>query len=243
MNGSAVNGQKTLDRAANSAAHSGCEGRLYRNTGNMPLLEILALESRGTALDIGCGAGDNARILAAHGWTVFGITLSAAEQTFAEPACSEVWVHDLEKGLPEEATGPYDLVVLSHVLEHLRNPESLLSQISQVIMPGGQVAVALPNILNWHQRLLFLAGRFEYREEGIMDNTHLRFYTFSSARQMLEKCGFRVVRAKGSGSILPWGPLRRLIPFFTASVDHFFCRLRPGLFGRQLLYVVVAKSM
>jgi len=207
----------------------------------MPLLEILGLEHSGTALDVGCGAGDNARILAARGWSVFGITLSPAEQASAEQVCSKVWVHDLERGLPEAATGPYDLVILSHVLEHLRNPESLLSQISRAITPEGRVAVALPNILNWHQRLLFLAGRFEYSEEGIMDNTHLRFYTFSSARQMIEKSGFRVVRAKGAGSVLPWGPLRQLVPCFTSSIDRLFCRLRPGLFGRQLLYVAVAK--
>jgi 2-polyprenyl-3-methyl-5-hydroxy-6-metoxy-1,4-benzoquinol methylase len=213
MSNSAADEQKTLDRATNSTIRNCCEGRIYRNAGNMPLLEILALERSGTALDVGCGAGANARILAALGWSVFGITLSPTERASAEPACFKVWVHDLERGLPEEAAGSYDLVILSHVLEHLRNPESLLSQINQVVMPGGQIAVALPNILNWHQRLLFLAGRFEYSEEGIMDNTHLRFYTFSSAWKMLEKCGFRVVRARGSGSILPWGPLRRLIPF------------------------------
>ena len=241
MNNLAAGMQETSDQALDSAVHNCCDERLYRNAGNMPLLEILALGRAGTALDVGCGAGDNARILAARGWKVSGITLSPAEQASAEPACSKVWVHDLEKGLPEDASGPYDLVVLSHVLEHLRNPELLLNQISRVIMPESQIAVALPNILNWHQRLLFLTGQFEYRDEGIMDNTHLRFYTFSSARKMLEKCGFQVISAKGAGSILPWGLLRRLIPGFTSSVDRFFCNLRPGLFGRQLIYLAIAK--
>jgi len=227
--------------APTSVDKRSCAERIYRNVGNMPLLEAAALERRGTALDVGCGAGDNARILAARGWNVSGITLSPAEQESASQVCSNVWVHDLEKGLPVEAAGPYDLVVFSHVLEHLRNPEGLLLQTHQILRSGGQVAVALPNILNWHQRLLFLMGRFEYVEEGIMDATHLRFYTFSSAMRMIESCGFRVVVAKGAGSIVPWGMLRRAIPSFTAAVDRLFCRIRPGLFGRQLIYVAVLK--
>lgn len=227
--------------AMDAAIYNRCEERLYQNAGNLPLLEIVTLERSGAVLDVGCGAGDNARLLAARGWNVFGVTLSLAEQAAAESVCSRVWVHDLERGLPEEATGPYNLVILSHVLEHLRSPESLLIQLRQVVAPGGQIAVALPNVLNWHQRLLFLLGRFEYTEQGIMDNTHLRFYTFASARRMLERCGYKVIHAKGAGSILPWGPLRRLIPLVTSSIDRFFCCLLPGLFGRQLLYIALAK--
>lgn len=215
----------------------------YRNSGNAPLLEMLDLDLGGNALDVGCGAGDNARLLAARGWNVSGITLSDQERKSAEPVCSRVWVHNLEDGLPNEANGPYDLVILSHVLEHLTSPEVLLRQIRQVLGPTGRIAVAVPNVLNWHQRLLFLAGRFEYQSEGIMDSTHLRFYTFASARRMVEGCGFRVTSAKAAGSILPWGRMRRWAPSLTSSVDRAFCRIRPGLFGRQLLYAAAPRSM
>jgi 2-polyprenyl-3-methyl-5-hydroxy-6-metoxy-1,4-benzoquinol methylase len=217
-----------------------CSGHVYRNRGNMALLDMLDLQC-GTALDVGCGAGDNARILDKRGWSVSGITLSQEEQTSAAPTCSKVWVHDLDTGLPADVSGPYDLILLSHVLEHLRTPETLLCQFHRFLRRGGQIAVALPNILNWHQRLLFVLGSFEYREEGIMDMTHLRFYTFSSAKRMLEACGFTVVRAKASGSILPWGPLRRLLPSLTSTTDRFFCWISPGLFGRQILYLAKTK--
>jgi SAM-dependent methyltransferase len=202
---------------------------------------MLPASRSGAALDVGCGAGDNARILAEHGWTVHGITLSQVEHASAVHVCSKVWVHDLDTGLPQETEGQYDLAVFSHVLEHLRTPESLLRQISRVLRPGGQIIVALPNVLNWHQRVLFLLGRFNYTDQGIMDVTHLRFYTYSSGRAMLEACGFRVVSAKTAGSVLPWGPIRRVIPSFTSAVDRFFCLIRPGLFGRQLLYLAVAE--
>ncbi|MDR3546905.1 MAG: class I SAM-dependent methyltransferase [Candidatus Pacebacteria bacterium] len=214
---------------------------MYRNQGNIPLLDLLSPAHFGAVLDIGCGAGDNARILAVRGWSVDGITLSQAEQESARLICSDVWVHDLDTGLPDETAGPYDVAVLSHVLEHLRNPEALLCRVRKILKPGGKIAVALPNILNWHQRLLFLFGRFEYTDQGIMDITHIRFYTFSSARRMIEACGYNVVRAKASGSILPWGPLRKAAPLLTSSVDRLFCWISPGLFGRQLLYLACAK--
>jgi 2-polyprenyl-3-methyl-5-hydroxy-6-metoxy-1,4-benzoquinol methylase len=219
-----------------------CEPRLsrehvYRNSGNMPLLGMLDLRPNDTVLDVGCGCGDNASILAKLGCTAHGITLSRVEFASAVQACSKVWVHDLDNGLPQEVAGPYDLILLSHVLEHLRRPEALLVDLRRIIRPGGKIAVALPNILNWYQRLLFLSGRFEYEDEGIMDTTHLRFYTFSTGRKMLEACGFSIVRAKAAGSILPWGSLRQVVPSLLSTVDDFFCRIRPGLFGRQLLYV------
>jgi 2-polyprenyl-3-methyl-5-hydroxy-6-metoxy-1,4-benzoquinol methylase len=201
---------------------------------------MLPLERVGTVLDIGCGAGDNARILAKRGWDVYGITLSPEEQASASLVCSAVWIHDLDTGLPGDVAGPYDLALFSHVLEHLRNPEALLCQIRQILRPGGQIAVALPNILNWHQRLLFLLGRFEYTDQGIMDVTHLRFYTFTSGKRMLEACGFRVIRAKAAGSVLPWGSLRTFIPSFTTAIDRFFCWINPGLFGRQVLFLAAA---
>jgi len=223
------------------ATSRSCVGRVYRNVGNVPLLKMLDLARCGTVLDCGCGAGDNAQLLRCKGWNVTGITLSPAEKELASETCSAVWVHDLEKGLPSDLAGPFDLVVLSHILEHLRCPEVILSELRRVLRPGGCIAVAVPNVLNWYQRVQFLVGRFEYAEQGIMDSTHVRFYTLSSARRLLESCGWEVFKEKAAGSILPWGKLRRIVPRVPEFIDAVACRIRPGLFGRQLLYVARAK--
>jgi 2-polyprenyl-3-methyl-5-hydroxy-6-metoxy-1,4-benzoquinol methylase len=217
-----------------------CDQHIYRNSGNLPLLNLASLNRNGVALDLGCGAaGDNAHILAENGWKVFGITLSRGEQECAAQVCIHVWVHDLEDGLPKDLTGPFDLIVLSHVVEHLRNARSLLLQVHKVLAPTGELLVAVPNVLNWHQRVLFLFGHFEYKDEGIMDSTHLAFYTFESARRLIESCSFKVIKAGAAGSILPWGILRRTFPRTTSAIDRFFCALRPSLLGRQLLYLAV----
>ena len=223
----------------NESRERSCDQHVYRNIGNLGLLELASLNRRGSALDLGCGAGDNARILVNRGWKVCGITLNRGEQESAAQVCTDVWVHDLEDGLPEDLTGPFDLIVLSHVVEHLRNTKSLLRQIHKILAPNGEIAVAVPNVLNWHQRVLFLFGKFEYTNEGIMDSTHLAFYTYGSARRMIESCGFKVVKAGADGNILPWGNLRRVFPRATTAINRFFCTLRPSLFGRQLLYLAV----
>ena len=87
---------------------------------------------------------------------------------------------------------PFDVVVCADVLEHLSRPEDLLARIRDWLAPGGKLFVSLPNIANVTVRAALMLGRFTYREKGILDRTHLRFYTRRSARHLLEESGFRV---------------------------------------------------
>jgi SAM-dependent methyltransferase len=224
------------DETAGVAGHSDCANRIYENSGNLALLELIKSKSAGRALDCGCGAGDNARILSDRGWDVDGITISRDEQHKASQVCKTVLIGDLEAGLPPAVTGVYDLVVFSHVLEHLRNPSRVLNDIHRVVAPDGIVAVALPNVLNWRSRVRFMLGQFEYEEGGIMDNTHLRFYTFASGRRLLESNGFLVSTATVEG-IFPLLGKMRLPSKLVALADRFATSNWPGLFGWQLLYV------
>ena len=133
----------------------------------------------------------------------------------------------------------YDVVLLSHVLEHLVSPGPLLADIKAVLKPDGRIAVALPNALLWRNRLAFLSGRFEYTQQGIMDSTHVRFYTQASGRRLLERHGFRVVHSSAFGGV-PLAGARRLLPErVIAWLDQTGCRWKPGLFGVQSLYVGV----
>jgi hypothetical protein len=100
---------------------------------------------------------------------------------------------------------------------------------------GGTLAVALPNLLFWKERLQFLRGRFRYTEGGIMDSTHYRFFDFVSAQELIHAGGYRVVDADADG-VLPLGPLRRLLPSsWTTRCDNWGLRKFPGLFGWQFL--------
>src|SRR5207253_11516920 len=87
---------------------------------------------------------------------------------------------------------PLEVVVCADVLEHLASPEWLLERIRGWLRPGGTLLVSLPNVANVSVRLAVLAGRFPYAERGILDRTHLRFYTRRSARELIERSGLRV---------------------------------------------------
>jgi len=216
-----------------------CARLVYRNSGNRPLLELLPLTPPGVALDCGCGAGDNARALREARWGVTGITISPDEAACAREYCEAVHIANLERGVPGEVRGPFDLILFSHVLEHLQDPLPVLSDAQKLLAPSGCIAVALPNVLNWRQRLDFVRGRFEYTDGGVMDRTHVRFYTFVSGRQMLEASGLRVVRATVEGSF-PSRYLRRILPTWSGWLDRLAGRHLPGLFGSQALYVCIA---
>ncbi len=212
--------------------------RIYENTGNAPLL-ALAPAISGRALDCGCGAGANARLLRALGWEVTGITLSPGERELAARHCARVVVADLEEALPDEIGGGYDLVVFSHVLEHLRNPERVLGAAKRLLGPKGVVLVALPNALFYPIRLRVLVGRCDYERDGILDETHLRFYNFASGAALLERSGLRLLEARAEGGFPLWR-IRSLLPGpAVARIDALACRWRPGLFGRQSLYRAV----
>jgi len=211
--------------------------KIYRNAGNLPLLDLLPVGG-GRALDCGCGAGDNARILRSRGWRVTGITLSEDEQRLAAEHCERVFVADLEEPLPDAIGVGYDAVVLSHVLEHLVAPERLLRRVKNLLSPSGVVVVALPNVLFYPVRLRALLGRFDYASDGIMDATHVRFYTFESGLALLRENGFEVLKALAEGGFPLWKLRRHLPASLVERIDQEACRRRPGLFGRQSLYLL-----
>lgn len=214
-----------------------CETRCYDSPANKRLLQLVERLKPGRALDCGCGAGGNARVLASLGWQVDGVTLSPAEQSSAQRYCQKVLVANLEQGLPDELTEKYDLIVMSHVLEHLVGSSKLLKLAAKILAPNGALAVALPNVVFFKQRWKILFGNFNYESEGILDSTHVRFYTFQTGRELLESNGYQVIAAKGDGGI-PQPGLRRILPkSLTEWIDRLGCRSLPGLFSWQLLYL------
>ncbi|MCK9932320.1 class I SAM-dependent methyltransferase [Frankia sp. Mgl5] len=210
----------------------------YRNPGNRALLDLLDIPP-GRVLDCGCGAGDNARLLRQQGWQVTGVTLDPAELVAATAECVATELADLSAGLPFAADGSFDLVLLSHILEHLVDPAALIAEARRVLAPGGRIAIALPNVAHFRQRALHLLGRFEYTETGVMDSTHVRFFTVETARRLLETNGLAIVASDASGG-LPWWRGRRLLPReLVARADRWALANRPNLFAWQAVFLTV----
>jgi 2-polyprenyl-3-methyl-5-hydroxy-6-metoxy-1,4-benzoquinol methylase len=120
--------------------------------------------------------------------------------------------------------GEFDTVVCGDVLEHLVDPWSTLREISKVLAPGGRVIISLPNIANLRIRLNLLLGRFHYQSAGILDITHLRFFTLKTARELIEESGYRIVSFHSVAGGRLTRPIRALLP---------------RLFAVQMLFVAV----
>lgn len=216
--------------------------RFYDGPVNDVVLSLLR-ESDRDVLDLGCGAGANASRLRAHGFVVDGVTSSRREADSARAFCRRVHVHDLETGLPDGLASAYDVVLASHVLEHLRSPTRLLNDVRR-LMDGRdtRLLVAIPNVLYYKNRLALLSGRIEYHAAGLMDETHYKWYTYDSCQCLLSAHGFEVETRFGDGSAPLWF-LRRMAPAGLRTwLDASFSRWRPGLFGYQLVFVARASS-
>ncbi len=209
--------------------------RIYNADNKSVLAEVP--QGPGTVLDVGCGSGGNAAALTAGGKIVDGITLSPEEAKLASAVCRTVLLHDLELGIPESLQGPYDICICSHVIEHVRNPSPLLEGVRRVLARDGLFMVALPNLLQYRYRWNLCMGRFEYEAHGIMDSTHVRWYTWDSGKRLLESHGF-IVEKRIADGIFPMPVLRKILPASLArSLDRFATRQVPGLFAHQLLFL------
>jgi len=214
--------------------------RVYRNKGNAPLMALLEGEV-GRVLDIGCGAGDNAALIRRMfpECEIHGVTRSEAEARIARPIMTSCRVCDIEHGVPQDIRDMrFDVLIFSHVLEHLRHPDLVAREFSLLLRTGGFVLIAVPNVLAWATRWRLLIGKFEYQSEGVLDDTHLRFFTYFTAdRYLLQKCPDLKLVFKGvSGTVPLWLLRRHVLPTsWSRTVDAAGCRLWPNLFGSQIL--------
>jgi SAM-dependent methyltransferase len=205
--------------------HSSLGPAPYKNEGNGLLLSLIPGTS-GSILDVGCGAGDNARILNQRGFSVSGITRSSDEAKLAGQYCKDVFLANLEESLPEGIPTNFDGAILSHVLEHLSDPWLALSRVAAHVKVGGFLVIAVPNMAHWRLRWRFLKGDWHREDHGPMDRTHLRFWSYSSLRQEIAQLPLEIEVFTGDFS-LPLFPLRRLAQSSSAILDRTLGPLCP----------------
>ncbi|MHB1319672.1 MAG: class I SAM-dependent methyltransferase [Anaerolineae bacterium] len=145
-------------------------------------------------LEIGCATGYMTRVLAErHHCQVTGFEINEAAAQFAVPHLSQLVAGDLESPRDRErVVGQFDAIVAGDVLEHLAQPEPVLAWMRTHLAPGGIMVVSLPNVAHWSVRRSLLRGRWQLSDLGIMDRTHLRWYTRHSAEAMLRAAGLTI---------------------------------------------------
>jgi 2-polyprenyl-3-methyl-5-hydroxy-6-metoxy-1,4-benzoquinol methylase len=197
------------------------------------LLEMLASSPGAKVLDVGCSGGTFAEHARAAGHHVTGVDF--LEIPGVRDRTDRFFRADLEQGLPSEIGTGYDVVVAGDVIEHLSRPTRALRQMRDVLRPGGEILLSVPNFGHWYPRLRVVTGRFGYDRRGILDSTHLRFFTRATLRRTVRAAGLDILEEGSTG--LPLGAVAdsgggALIRFL-CRIDQALVRLRPTVFGYQ----------
>ncbi len=190
-------------------------------------------------LDLGCGQGELSLELAKRGHQV-----TAVDSVQPELPLDNFVQWDIREGVPFDQGTQFDVIILADVLEHLDDPRALLMQAKKFLAPHGRLLVSLPNAVHWSMRLQVAMGRFDYTNRGILDRTHLRFFTRASATRLFEDVQLKVIEREGSP--IPW---ENVVPGALSKVgdalehcDQALGRLRPNLLAYQHIFVLAAAS-
>ncbi len=159
-------------------------------------------------LEIGCGHGQALLFLKRERTAEFVVGLELVPEVAAvarqNPDLDVVLTGDVEQIQFDFPRGYFDLIIASHVLEHVKDPWSVTRRLCDLLSPAGQFIGSLPNVRNARVTVpLILFGKFQYTQEGILDWTHTKFFTESTIYDLLRSSGFIVERMEPEFSPRP----------------------------------------
>lgn len=203
------------------------------------IINWIAQERPADVLEVGTATGYVTSEAAKLGCTVTGIEQDPAMAEIARQYCRDMLVGDVEK-MDLSSLGRYDAIIFGDVLEHLHNPGAVLTELTRLLKPGGKILLSLPNIANIWVRISLLVGRFNYSRVGILDETHLRFFTLKTAKQLAADSGLDVI----STGVTPI-PLPLILPATSQGrplrilhvINWGLTKLRKTLLGYQFILV------
>ncbi len=205
---------------------------LFDNPSSTHHIQIEMVPEGSFVLDAGCHTGLLGEgLLSRKKATVVGVDLDKSAVEVAKKKLADAFYLDLEEDdwlqkIHARGHTAFDVIIFGDILEHTKNPDAILRQAHDLVKPGGRIIVSIPNVAHWRVRFGLLLGRFQYQDSGILDRTHLRFYTRSTGRTLLEECGYRIISEQVAGYHLP----------------HWILRTFPGLLGVQNVFAAISNK-
>lgn len=207
----------------------------YFSAARHEILDLIPKFSR-RVLDVGCGSGQTLEMLKDKKYCAetVGIELFNAAADEARSRVDAVYCLDVEKSKLPENIGKFDLILLLDVLEHLTDPWSVLKKIkNEYLADKGKIIISLPNVQHFSLVLPLLCGRFTYAERGILDKTHLRFFTKSSAADLLKSASLDIETIK---------PTSLNINLNSGKLNLLTLGLLSNFIASQYIYMASAKN-
>ena len=200
--------------AGSDAAYHAKPAAYYANA-RRDWLRALPRRAELAVLEIGCGSGATGALALSEGlcrrWV--GVERHGPAATEAEGVLTSVHAGDVESLELPYPESSFDVLVMGEVLEHLREPAAALIRLAKFVRPGGLALASTPNVGHWRVIAGLALGRFDYEDEGVMDRTHLRWFTPASLAEMFAAAGFTDVAVNGMGWREPLRSISRALPF------------------------------
>lgn len=202
-----------------AAAYRGKNQRYFQGARD-DMVAQLPFDPLASVLEIGCGSGETGALALEKGRAnrYVGVELMEEPARVAAKRLTQVIVGDIEQLPLDFKPAEFDGLIMSEVLEHLREPEAVLQRLHRFLRPEGMVLASSPNIAHWKVLRELIAGRFPQEEKGVFDRTHLRWFTPDSFAAMFERSGFRVVSLQ---PVRRFSARQRMISkLFQGHADH-----------------------
>jgi 2-polyprenyl-3-methyl-5-hydroxy-6-metoxy-1,4-benzoquinol methylase len=188
-----------------------------------------------TILDIGCGSGNFGNLLKERGENVnvWGVELNAKVAQLASKKLDKIIVGDIEKCIPEIPDSFFDCITFNDSLEHMIDPFNVLLKIKSKLTEKGVVVSSIPNVRYYNNlRDLLFYRQWEYVDDGILDRTHLRFFTDKSIVNMYNRLGYNIQLMQGINKSKK-NKVRRLVKLSFGWLDdiqylQFVTRAKPN---------------
>ena len=203
-------------------------------------LAMDSIKPNSKVLDIGCATGYLARELSKIGCETWGVDCDELAAKKAENYCKEITICNLDEidtlPFPENF---FDFIVALDVVEHLIHPDKLLSVVKPYLKAGGQIVISVPNIAHASMRWSLLNGHFEYTSTGILDKTHVHFYTMKSFENLIKRAGYKILTISPTNGMCKVPFLYKITDRLPAIWQYKIVKMLPTLFSYQ--FIAVAK--
>jgi SAM-dependent methyltransferase len=207
-----------MQQLVTGAAVQGGRREVRYYTGSRP--EVAALVPGGCqrVLEVGCGTGQLGRLLTSRGHHVSGMELIPEVAEEARKWLDHVETANVEEGFPFPHES-FDTIIFADVLEHLVDPWRVLREAAELLLPGGRVIASIPNLQHMDVITGLVRGRWRYRDRGITDIGHLRFFTLETIRDLFNRAGLQLVHVDHLYRRTRW---RSVVCWLTSGWAHAF---------------------